>query len=122
MPCIHGLEEESCPTCRILKSTLPTKGFPEQKSQIPEIGNLFFKENQNLDENIKREILKGRPDLTPDLLTRIPQPRFINDLPRFENHLFQERIKELDITKYDHFGITKKIALEKPDLRFKKDE
>ncbi|MHA2184820.1 MAG: hypothetical protein ACXAAI_07445 [Promethearchaeota archaeon] len=122
MPCIHGLEEENCPTCRILKSTLPTKGFVEQKSQLPEIGNLFFKKNRSLDENVKKEILQGRPDLTPDSLNRIPQPRFINDLPRFENHLFQERIKELDITKEDMFGITKKIVLEKPNLRFKKDE
>ncbi|MHA1915920.1 MAG: hypothetical protein ACW986_12275 [Promethearchaeota archaeon] len=122
MPCIHGLEEENCPTCRILKSTLPTEGLLTQQSQVPEVSNSLFKENRSLDEKVKKEILHGRPEITPDLLNRIPSPRFINNLPRFENQLFQARIKELDITKEDIFGITKKIALEKPNLRFEKEE
>jgi hypothetical protein len=122
MPCIHGLEEENCPTCRILKSTLPTEGLLTQKSQIPEISNSLFKENRSLDEKVKKDILQVRPEVTPDLLNRIPQPSFINDLPRFGNQLFQERIRELDITKEDIFGITKKMGLEKPNLRLKKEE
>ena len=122
MSCIHGLEEENCPTCRILKSTVPSEMLIFQKSQIPNINNPLFEKNQSLDENVKKEILQNRPGLTPDSLNRIPHPKFINDLPNFKNRMFLERIKELDVTKEDIFGISKKVALEKPDLRFGEEE
>ena len=45
MTCIHGLDEINCPTCRILRSTLPTNKLQAKKEQFLKIKNPFFKKN-----------------------------------------------------------------------------
>ncbi|MFX0023819.1 MAG: hypothetical protein ACFE9S_15945 [Candidatus Hermodarchaeota archaeon] len=120
MPCIHGLEELTCPTCRILKSTVPLKGIDLQKSTIPSISNSFSRKNINLEKQLINEIsLKNKSPQPPSLISK---PRFINEIPNFGNKLFLERTKELDITKEDNYAITKKIPLENPEWQFEEEE
>lgn len=122
MSCIHGLEEGNCPDCRILKSTMPFKGLNPQETRLINITNSLFQKNRNLDERVKKDLLMRRLDLTPNLLNRVPHPTLINDIPKFENRVFLKRINELDITKEDVFGITKKIPLEQPGWRFEEED
>ena len=122
MSCIHGLEEGNCPNCRILKSTMPFNGLNPQKTRLVNITNPLFQKNRNLDDRVKKDLLRRRLDLTPNLLNRVPHPTLINDIPKFENRVFLKRINELDITKEDVFGITKKIPLEQPGWRFEEED
>lgn len=122
MSCIHGLEEGNCPDCRILKSTMPFKGLNPQETRLINITNPLFQKNRNLDDRVKKDLLRRRLDLTPNLLNRVPHPTLINDIPKFENRMFLNRINELDVTKEDAFGISKKVPLEKSGWRFEEED
>ena len=122
VPCIHGLEEENCPNCRILKSTIPIQGLTSQETRFVDFKNPLFKKNQNLDENLKGELIQKRLGVTTNSLNRIPQPTLLNKIPNIENRMFVERFKELDVTKEDTFGISKKIPLEKPGWKFEEED
>jgi hypothetical protein len=47
MPCIHGLDEINCPTCRILKSTAPLDGIRLKKLNFPTASNSLSRKNVN---------------------------------------------------------------------------
>jgi hypothetical protein len=119
MPCIHGLDEINCPSCRILKSTIPINGSRLKKSSIPIFNKSLSRENIDLENKLKNELtLKTSTPYPPTL---IKKPIFINEIPNFSNELFLERFKELDITKEDNYGITKKIPLENPEWKFEEE-
>ena len=120
MPCIHGLDENNCPTCRILKSTIPLRGIRLKKLNFPAVKNSLSKKNINLEKKLIDEITlkKGNPH-PPTLISK---PRFINEVPNFKNELFLERTKELDISKEDNHGITKKFSLENPEWKFEEED
>lgn len=120
MPCIHGLDEINCPSCRILKSTIPLSGSILEKLSIPALNKSFSRESIDLENKLKNEItLKKRTPYPPNLISK---PSFINEIPNFRNELFLKRSKELDITKEDNYGITKKIPLENPGWKFEEEE
>ncbi|MFX1501695.1 MAG: hypothetical protein ACFFDH_12085 [Promethearchaeota archaeon] len=116
MPCIHGLDETNCPTCRILKSTVPLRGINLKKTNFLNANEMFSKKNLRLEKKITEDITinKANPN-TPNLLSK---PSFINDIPNFGNKLFLERFKDLDISKEDDYEINKKIPLESPEWEF----
>jgi curved DNA-binding protein CbpA len=120
MPCIHGLDEINCPTCRILKSAAPLNGIKLKKLRFPTFNDSISKKNLNLEKKLIDEVsLKNRITRSPNLISK---PTFINDVPNFRNELFLERSKELDISKEDNYGITKKIPLENPEWKFDEEE
>ena len=125
MPCIHGIDETNCPVCRITESTVPIK-YPDLKEVYnndlkpynPHLEHLIF-ENKNLQNEL---ISQNDVNLNPKLINLIPKPNLINEIPTFKNQLFLERLKEIDISKSDVFGISEKIELLSSELKVKKKE
>jgi hypothetical protein len=120
MTCIHGLDESNCPTCRILKSTVPLKEVKLKKTNFLKADDLLSNKNINLERKLFDEIISKKPSLSPP--NRIAKPSFINEIPNFRNEIFLERVKDLDISKEDNFGITKKIHLENPEWDFEEED
>ena len=122
MTCIHGLDEINCPTCTIMRSTMPMKKVHEKKQNFLKIENPFLKKNSRLKAEFEKELTKNRfaPKFTP--LNSIPKPRLINEIPNFENRMFLKRIEDLDLDKGNLLGLPKKIPLENPDWKFEKEE
>ena len=122
MTCIHGLDDINCPTCRILRSTLPINKLHAKKEQFLKIENPFFRKNSNLNEDLINELTNKRKSLVPRSLNLIPKPNLINEIPNFENKMFLERLGELDLSKGDILGIPKKIPLEDPEWKFEEED
>jgi len=122
MTCVHGLDDINCPTCRIVKSTLPNNFLNKLKSPNLKIGNPYFKSNDRLNEKISREITAKKFGTKHPSLNLISKPTFINEIPNFGNKMFQDRLKELDLSREDNFGISKKNPLRSPEMQFEEEE
>lgn len=122
MTCIHGLDEESCPTCRIIRSSLPNVKLERRKMHDFKIKNPFFTTDASLNDKLSKEITTKKLNMPKTTGSPILKPTLITDLPNFENKLFLERLKELDISKEDNFKISKKIPLENPNWKFEEED
>jgi len=122
MPCIHGLDEINCPTCRIIKSTLPHNSIKSIETPALKIVSPFFKRDARLQDKLSKDIIAKKLNISHPSLNLISKPPSINEAPNFENKIFLERAKELDISKDDNFGISKKIPLESPEWQFEEEE
>ncbi len=122
MTCIHGLDEISCPTCSIMRSTMPMKKIYKKEEKFLKIKNPFFKKNSSLKDEFVKELTKNRinPKFAP--INSIPKLRLINEIPDFGNRMFMERIKDLNLDNGDLLGIPKKIPLENPEWKNEKDD
>ena len=119
MSCIHGLDNNNCPICRISKSTIPNTPIAKNSIKIENLRpeNPFFK---NYSENKKQseEILtKNNTLLKPNLINPLPVPNLINKIPNFENKDFMKKLDALDLKGLDPHGISKKIKLESPTVK-----
>ena len=86
MPCIHGLDEISCPTCRILKSAAPLDRIKSKKLMFPTFNDSLSRKNLNLEKKLIDEFsLKNRIPHSPNFISK---PTFINEVPNFQNELF----------------------------------
>jgi hypothetical protein len=122
MPCIHGLDEINCPTCRYIKSTLPNNSLIHKNTPEIKIGSPFFNQKTRINNQITEELIpKKFKTITPPI-NPIQKPFLINQIPNFENQLLRDRFQELDISKDDNFGISKKIPLEKPEWQFEEEK
>ncbi|MFX1366566.1 MAG: hypothetical protein ACFFCE_01255 [Promethearchaeota archaeon] len=120
MPCIHGLDENNCPICLVLKSTIPLKRINIKTQLFPTIHNTLYRKKKNLEKKIIDEIdLKKKNPYPPNLISKT---HFINNVPNFRNKLFIERTEELDISKVDIYGISKILPLERPEWKFEKED
>ncbi|MHA2325328.1 MAG: hypothetical protein ACXACB_08010, partial [Promethearchaeota archaeon] len=120
--CVHGLDDMNCPTCRIIKSTLPNNSINKLMSPKLNIENSFFKHNDRLTEKISREVTAKKFGANHPSINLIQKQTFINEIPNFKNNLFQERLNELDLSKEDNFGITKRPSLKSPEWQFEEEE
>jgi hypothetical protein len=120
MTCIHGLDEINCPTCRVLRSSMPLNGISSKKSIFPTFKTLLSRKKINHEKEIIDELTPLKRNINPPNI--ITKPSFINEIPNFKNKLFLERSKELDISKDDNYGITKKIPLESPEWKSEEEE
>ncbi len=123
MSCIHGLDNNNCPICRISKSTIPNTPIAKNSIKIENLRpeNPFFK---NYSENKKQseEILtKNNTLLKPNLINPLPVPNLINKIPNFENKDFMKKLDALDLKGLDPHGISKKIKLESPTVKLEED-
>ena len=124
MPCIHGLDEINCPTCRMTKSTIP-----ESVLKIKELYNNelrpynphFNKYNIEKDDLLK-DLNPKKEHLDSILSNPLPKPNLLNEIPNFKNNKFLERLEEIDISNSDIFGISKKISLKSPELKVEKED
>ena len=121
MTCIHGLDDINCPTCSMMRSTMPMNKLHEKKEKFLKIENPFFKKNLISKNNLANELINKRLNLNPAPLNLIPKPNLINQVPNFENKMFLDRLKELDLDKGDILGIPKKIPLESPEWKFEEE-
>ncbi|MHA2181669.1 MAG: hypothetical protein ACXAAH_09625 [Promethearchaeota archaeon] len=122
MPCVHGLDEINCPTCRITKSTLPLNSIKGIKSPGLKIESPVFRGSVGLQDKFLREVSSNKLEINHPSLNLISRPPSITETPNFENKLFLERTRELDILKDDNFGISKKIPLESPEWQFEEED
>jgi len=122
MPCIHGLDEMNCPTCRSIKSTLPKNSLGGIKTLDIKIGTPFFSQKTRINDQIAKELIPRKFKTLSPPLNPIQKPFLINQIPSFENQLLRDRFQELDLNKDDNFGISKKIPLENPEWQFEKEE
>ncbi len=122
MSCIHGLNEINCPTCRIVKHSIPHESLSLKNNSnlnpINPIFNRFLKRK----EDLYGEIMPKRAKLNSFSINLVPKPNLLNGIPKFKNAMFLERMKEIDISKADLFNISKKIALESPEWKFEDKE
>jgi len=124
MTCIHGFDENICPTCRIVKFAVP-----KNQEKINELYNSDLKPYNSLIESKnhnKGDILRN---LTPhnthfklDSINVVPEAKLLNRIPTFENKMFSERLSELNLGKSDLLKITKKVTLESPEMKLKDEE
>jgi len=119
MSCIHGLDNNNCPICRISKSTIPNSPIVKNSVKIEDLRpeNPFFK---NYIENKKQSeeyLTHKNVLLNPNLINPLPVPNLINSIPNFENRDFMKKLNQLDINGLDTHGISKKINLESPTVK-----
>ncbi len=112
----------NCPMCSIMRSTMPMKKLHAKKEEFLKIENPFFKKNLKSKENLVDELTNKRLKLNPPPLNLVPKPNLINQIPNFENKMFLDRLRELDLDKGDILGIPKKIPLENPERKFKEED
>ena len=123
MSCIHGLDNNNCPICRISKSTIPNTPIAKNSAKIENLRpeNPFFNnhlENKNQSEEY---LAKNNTILNPNLINPLPVPNLINKIPNFENKDFIKKLNELDIKGLDTHGISMKVNLESPKVKLDED-
>ena len=121
MTCIHGFDENNCPTCRMVKSSVP-----KNQDKIDSLYNNDLKPFNPLMEEYNRKNEDVLDNLTPNStlfklksINTIPNTNLLNPIPNFENKMFSERLGELNIDKSDLFQISKKVPLESSKLELK---
>jgi len=119
MSCIHGLDNNNCPICRISKATIPNTLIAKKSVKIENLRpeNPFF---QNHIENKKQSeeyLTKKNTLLSPNLINPLPVPNLINRIPNFENKDFMKKLDALNLKGLDTHGISKKIKLESPTVK-----
>ena len=119
--CIHGLDEMNCPTCRIIRSTLPKNFLDTNNNPFLKIENPLFRKNYHDDQEVLKELLPKKVNSNSNPINLISRPNLINEIPNFKNKMLSDRLNELDLTKFDKFGISKKTPLENPEWKFEKD-
>ena len=120
MTCIHGLDELNCPTCRVIRTSVPLGGISLKRSNFLNANELVMKKKIDLDQKLIDEIKINKTIPHPPNL--ISKPKFINEIPNIRDKIFSERIKDLDNSREDNYGITKKIPLEKPEWKFEEED
>ncbi len=121
MTCAHGLDEINCPICRIDRVSFPKEMF-DVKIQDLKPKNPFTVEFSKDIEVLNKDL---------GLRIKIPEPFSVNlhstpnlslEPPIFSNELFLKRLKEIDVSKSDTFGITKKTSLLTPEFKLEKEK
>ncbi len=121
MTCIHGLNEINCPTCRMVKSSIPIN-----QDKIDLLHNNDLQPYNPLREEINHEKKDNLSILTPNsthfklnIINSVPEANLLNRIPDFKNKMFSERLNELNLDKSDLFQTSKKIPLESPEMELK---
>ncbi|MEJ2296189.1 MAG: hypothetical protein P8Y23_15670 [Candidatus Lokiarchaeota archaeon] len=118
MRCIHGFEENQCPTCRIGKVSIPpisTKLIKENRMNL-KAENPYFKEhlaNKNEFENNLMNINKFSSPLFRPLVSK---PTRLSFNPSIQNETLFKKLNEFSLHKIDNFNILEKIDLKEPEL------
>ena len=123
MLCIHGLDDSNCPVCRTSRLSVP-KGPLDQidttnDSLKPE--NPSLKKYQINKKEFEQEIAKIKGPVQPKLITSIPRPNLINDLPVIATNPLMDRLNMLNINKLDSHGISKRVPVKKAEIDLSKD-
>ncbi len=123
MSCIHGLDNNNCPICRISKSTIPNTPIAKNSVKIENLrpGNPFFKNYIEKKKQSEEYLTKNNTILRPNIINPLPVPNLITKIPTFENKDFMKKLDALDLKGLDPHGISKKIKLESPTVKLDED-
>ena len=124
MPCIHGLDDINCPSCRIMKFSLPKNNnkINGLYTNSLKLESPFFKLNSKENENFVNEIKTILPDLHKNFINIISTPSLLNKLPSFENKMLLERLGEIEVSKSDVFNLSETTSLANPEWKVKKED
>ncbi len=124
MVCKHGLYEINCPICRISTSTRPFNdlNFEMLNNNPLKTENPFFKKHYNNKQKLERNLFHIQHALKPNFIHRIPEITKVNQIPDFGNKIFNEQLENIDISKSDKFGISKRISLTKSELNLESED
>jgi hypothetical protein len=124
MPCIHGLDENNCPICRISTFTTPIgqEKFSNLYDNELKPKNPFFKDKINNVKGPSNILKQNINSLNPNIVSTNFKPTLINDLPDFKNKMFLTRLDEIDVSRSDTYGISKKIPLDSPEWKLNKKD
>ena len=119
MSCIHGLDNNNCPICRISKSTIPNTPIAKKSGKIENLRpeNPFFKNHLENKKQSEEYLTQKNTVLSPNLINPLPVPNLINSIPNFENKDFMNKLDKLDIKELDTHGISNKVNLESPTVK-----
>ncbi|MFX0033041.1 MAG: hypothetical protein ACFE8E_04420 [Candidatus Hodarchaeota archaeon] len=124
MICIHGLDKNNCPVCRISINTRPVNGINLDIINVNSLKpvNPFFKhhfENKNKSE---KELLFNQNSRNYTDMLNIPKPKIPSQIWNSENRIFLEKLEKVNINNFDKFGVSKKIPLTKKELNLENKE
>jgi len=124
MVCKHGLDEINCPICRISTSTRPLNNLNLEilNSNPLKTENPFFKKHITNKQKLERNVFHLQNALKPNFIHKIPEITMVNQIPDFGNKIFNEQLENIDISKSDKFGISKKISIIKPELDLESED
>ena len=100
MTCIHGIDEINCPICRLSRSTVPLNHINKidlNKNNFV-LKNPIFEKNRAHSETYHKDLVANKIP-APSLITQIPRPNLLGEIPDFTNWLFNKRIHELNLEK-----------------------
>ena len=119
MTCIHGLDENNCPSCRIMTSSLPknTSKINELYSNPFKSKSPFSQSNKKEDDNLINNKKKHLLDIHKTSINLISFPRLLTKLPNFENKMLNERLGQIELSKSELFNISKISALASPEWK-----
>jgi len=122
MPCIHGLDEINCPTCRIIRFTLPQNGIKIDSQTKLKAEYPFFQANSKDEETLIKELKPNLPAMHKHSINMLSPPNLLNKLPDFENRTLLERIEQIGVSKSNIFDLSKKHEIASPELKLNKEE
>jgi len=105
------------------KSTVPRTPILNKAEKIENIRpeNPFFKNYLSNKNQTEDYLTKSNKLLQPHIINPLPSPNLINTIPNFENKELMKKLDDLDIERWDSYGISKKVKLEKPNLKLDND-
>jgi hypothetical protein len=114
MTCIHGLDEINCPTCRLLRSTMPfnTINKLEHNENDFRSKNYLFEKNISLKENFYKD-LNNKKLNKPNFLQQIPELTKFGEIPNYSNSLFDERLR---VSKFHEKAPKPKVEIDKHEI------
>ncbi|MFX1274852.1 MAG: hypothetical protein ACFFBP_14605 [Promethearchaeota archaeon] len=120
MICIHGLDDNNCPICRINASTIPKDSIKIYELHVNELKPYYHESTLKADtvDKINSKTNRHKSLLKMTSINPVPEAKTLNELPNFENKMFQERLNELSFDKSDKIKLLKKISLESPEWKF----
>ena len=124
MPCIHGLNEINCPTCRTVKSSVPENLLKINKLYNNDLKpyNPHFVQYNIDNEDFLKDLRPQKEHLNLNISDAFLKPNLLNETPNFKSNLLLDRLKELDITNSDIYEISKRRSLKSPELKLEKEE
>ena len=122
MPCLHGLDENNCPICRISLSMSPINQISDKEldKNPSDKFNKLFKNKLHRNVDFKKDIIPHNKNVRPNLIHDFPKPNLINPIPNFENKLFLERASNLNLEKKDDL-LLKKVPIENQELNLEEE-
>jgi len=118
MRCIHGFEENECPTCRIDKVSIPPISTTLRRENTNKLKaeNPYFKNHLALKNEFEQNLLNRNKFSPPIFANLLPRPNGIKFRSHLQNKTLLNNLEEHSLNHIDKFNMLKKVKLKKPEL------